>query len=53
MGDDGLLYLSGVPSSGVLDIRWGNESTQYCQVHYQLPQKQHNEPFVKMTQECQ
>ncbi|MEX5487118.1 hypothetical protein IC611_22335 [Proteus mirabilis] len=23
VGDDGLLYLSGVPDSGKLEIRWG------------------------------
>ncbi|KLU18241.1 hypothetical protein ABE79_13155, partial [Proteus mirabilis] len=53
VGDDGLLYLSGVPHSGLLDVRWGNESSKHCQVNYQLPIEQHNEPFVKMTQECQ
>ncbi|WP_100159012.1 fimbrial biogenesis usher protein [Proteus columbae] len=53
VGDDGLLYLSGVPKSGVLDIRWGNSTSEYCQVNYTLPENQHDEPFVKMTQECQ
>lgn len=53
IGDDGLLYLSGVPKSGVLDIRWGNNTSEHCQVNYKLPENQHDEPFVKMTQECQ
>ncbi|XOY29526.1 fimbria/pilus outer membrane usher protein [Proteus cibi] len=53
IGDDGLLYLSGVPKSGVLDIRWGNNASEHCQVNYTLPENQHDEPFVKMTQECQ
>lgn len=53
IGDDGLLYLSGVPESGVLDIRWGNRASEQCQVNYKLPENQHDEPFVKMTQECQ
>ena len=53
IGDDGLLYLSGVPKSGVLDIRWGNNTSEHCQVNYTLPENQHDEPFVKMTQECQ
>ncbi|MGA4657892.1 fimbria/pilus outer membrane usher protein [Proteus terrae] len=53
VGDNGLLYLSGVPLSGLLDVRWGNGSSKHCQVRYQLPLEQHNEPFVKMTQECQ
>ncbi|EMI1450022.1 fimbria/pilus outer membrane usher protein [Proteus mirabilis] len=53
VGDDGLLYLSGVPDSGKLEIRWGHNASQYCQVNYQLPASQLDEPFVKMTQECQ
>lgn len=53
IGDDGLLYLSGVPESGVLDIRWGNRASEQCQVNYKLPENQQDEPFVKMTQECQ
>ncbi|MEQ5176584.1 fimbria/pilus outer membrane usher protein [Proteus genomosp. 6] len=53
IGDDGLLYLSGVPESGVLDIRWGSRASEQCQVNYKLPENQQDEPFVKMTQECQ
>ena len=47
VGDDGLLYLSGVPDSGKLEIRWGHNASQYCQVNYQLPASQLDEPFCE------
>lgn len=52
VGDDGLLYLSGAPESGVLEIRWGNRSSEYCRVDYSLPEIQRAKPFIRMTLEC-
>ncbi|BFO08949.1 hypothetical protein GGER_14590 [Serratia rubidaea] len=37
VGPDGQLYLSGVPESGKLQVKWGNAASQQCQVKFALP----------------
>lgn len=34
VGDDGQLYMSGLPNSGVLRIQWGMQNKQSCDVHF-------------------
>jgi outer membrane usher protein len=36
VGDGGQVYLTGLPDSGVLIAKWGNEASQQCQVKYSL-----------------
>ncbi|WP_436883515.1 fimbria/pilus outer membrane usher protein [Enterobacter asburiae] len=36
VGDDGMVYLTGAPQSGLLKVRWGTEAGQQCQVRYDL-----------------
>lgn len=36
VGDDGLVYLSGLQSSGQLEARWGREENQFCKANYEL-----------------
>ncbi|MGG5839394.1 fimbria/pilus outer membrane usher protein, partial [Huaxiibacter chinensis] len=37
VGDDGQIYLSGLPLSGDLLIQWGNGAQSQCRAHYTLP----------------
>lgn len=37
VGDDGQVYLSGVPQSGRLTAKWGNNGTQQCHASFSLP----------------
>lgn len=37
VGDNGELYASGLPEKGVLNIQWGGDASNKCQVEYQLP----------------
>lgn len=37
VGDDGQVYLSGVPDKGDLTASWGNKNTQRCLAHFELP----------------
>ncbi len=37
VGDEGQVYLSGVPDKGQLQVQWGNQEKQQCQVKFTLP----------------
>ncbi|MDT3253655.1 fimbria/pilus outer membrane usher protein [Serratia sp. root2] len=36
VGDGGQVYLAGMPESGQLQVKWGNDAAQQCRVSYQL-----------------
>lgn len=36
VGDGGQVYLTGLAEQGTLDVKWGSESNQQCQVKYTL-----------------
>ncbi len=38
VGDQGQVYVTGLRAEGALQVRWGSETNQQCQVNYQLPQ---------------
>ncbi|MCW7762436.1 fimbria/pilus outer membrane usher protein [Photorhabdus luminescens] len=37
VGDNGRVYLSGMPPAGRVKVKWGNGATQQCTTHYQVP----------------
>lgn len=37
VGDGGQVYLSGMPDSGTLTVKWGTSAAQTCRVNYRLP----------------
>ncbi|WP_145564872.1 fimbria/pilus outer membrane usher protein [Yersinia aldovae] len=37
VGDDGQVYLSGVPDNGNLQVQWGNQDKQQCSTAFTLP----------------
>ncbi|WP_237657395.1 fimbria/pilus outer membrane usher protein [Serratia fonticola] len=56
VGDDGLVYLSGLPQQGVLKAKWGNGVSQQCSVVLNLantsvPSK--NNPVRMLTVQCE
>ncbi|WP_185860227.1 fimbria/pilus outer membrane usher protein [Enterobacter asburiae] len=60
VGDAGMLYLTGAPQKGTLQVKWGNGPDQQCQVNYdlgELPEKASaNTPgmnIVQQTLTCQ
>ncbi|CAI1730978.1 Outer membrane usher protein fimD precursor [Serratia fonticola] len=60
VGDGGMLYLTGAPQKGTLQVKWGNGPDQQCKVNYdlgELPQADNtNEPgmnIVQQTLDCQ
>lgn len=51
VGDDGQVYLTGVPEEGDITVNWNG--VQQCVVHYQLPEQENLPPVIAVTQECQ
>lgn len=39
VGDDGQIYLSGLPLTGELLVQWGNGASAQCRAPYSLPEK--------------
>lgn len=39
VGDSGQVYLTGMPTSGKLQVQWGKDSDSQCMVDYQLPKQ--------------
>lgn len=52
VGEDGELYLSGLPGKGLLKISWGKGSDQQCSVKYQLPLANINAAVMSLTAIC-
>ncbi|EKS6649596.1 fimbrial biogenesis usher protein [Enterobacter hormaechei] len=52
VGDDGQVYLSGLPLAGLLDVQWGDGADQHCQVKYQLPESAMQQPVNKISERC-
>ena len=50
IGDDGQVYLTGVPDEGDITVNWNGKSQ--CRVHYQLPENGVNAPVTETEQEC-
>lgn len=52
VGDDGQVYLSGLPLKGKLTAKWGDSASQTCSVSYQLPDDAASKPITTLTKEC-
>ncbi|MEQ5149854.1 fimbria/pilus outer membrane usher protein [Providencia stuartii] len=50
VGEQGNLYLSGIPEEGLLQIKLKNE---VCSVKYQLPPKKNNDIYYQLSAICQ
>ena len=50
VGDDGQVYLTGVPNEGDITVNWNGK--QQCVVHYRLPENAANAPVTETEQEC-
>ncbi|RWR03430.1 hypothetical protein ED28_00135 [[Pantoea] beijingensis] len=50
-GDDGQVYLSGLPPAGELKAKWGRTSAEQCSVTYQLPTHA-KVSVVQLTENC-
>ncbi len=54
VGEGGQVYLSGVPQSGQLTVKWGNNAAQQCQVRFTLPENTIENSVIKtVTARCE
>lgn len=52
VGDGGQVYMSGMATTGTLNVKWGNDPSQQCQATYTLSE-QANGPGIQMANvEC-
>lgn len=52
VGDEGLVFLSGLSPQGTLKAKWGAGEDQQCTVHYQLPEQDRKGAPVQVTYHC-
>lgn len=48
VGDGGQVYLSGIPDSGTLEVKWGSAASQGCRADFSLPRSDAQNSGVKM-----
>ncbi len=51
-GDEGEVYMMGVPMTGWLDMVWGSGEHDKCRVPYRLPPGSEKQPVAQMTLNC-
>lgn len=52
VGENGQVYLSGMPLSGTIDVKWGNKSIEQCQVSYKLPKESAKKALSNVSFDC-
>ncbi|WP_241964844.1 FimD/PapC C-terminal domain-containing protein [Tatumella ptyseos] len=55
VGDDGLVYLSGMQTDGILTAQWGSAPDQHCTIRYHLPKKEErtdSSPVIRINETC-
>ncbi|HFK7187097.1 TPA: fimbrial biogenesis usher protein [Serratia odorifera] len=53
VGENGQVYLSGLPLSGKLQVAWGHGAAERCEVSYQLPQGSEHQAINYAKAGCQ
>lgn len=52
VGDNGQVWLTGLPLHGKLNAKWGNAPEEQCTVYYNLPEKVLTAPLVQAQEMC-
>jgi len=52
VGDGGQVYLSGMPDSGTLRVKWGSSASQSCLVNYRLPEQSATSGIQLINGDC-
>lgn len=53
VGEEGQLYISGMPDKGEIEVSWGKDQGQKCRVLLQLPEEKDNSGIVIVNAVCQ
>lgn len=52
VADNGLVYLSGMPQAGKLQVKWGDSADSSCVASYSLPDESLKQALVNLSAEC-
>lgn len=52
VGDDGQVYLSGLPQKGDIKVAWGKGAEQQCSFNYQIHRNTENLPLIQFKGDC-
>lgn len=52
VADGGQVYLSGMPLSGKVRVRWGDGADSGCVADYAVPDDERQSPIVQLTAQC-
>ncbi|EBO9655747.1 outer membrane usher protein FimD [Salmonella enterica subsp. enterica serovar Berlin] len=52
VGENGQVYLSGLSTEGNLNVKWGNNTNQSCNVHFSLPKENTTKPIIHYKSVC-
>ncbi|KNC91791.1 fimbria/pilus outer membrane usher protein [Trabulsiella odontotermitis] len=53
VGDDGQLFMSGLPDEGRLNLQWGSDADAKCTVPFRLPAERQDKVPVSLSAVCQ
>ncbi|MCV5491106.1 hypothetical protein OFM83_28035, partial [Escherichia coli] len=53
VGEEGQLYISGMPEEGRVLIKWGNDASQQCVAPYKLSLELKQGGIVPVSANCQ
>ncbi|AOM39921.1 fimbria/pilus outer membrane usher protein [Xenorhabdus hominickii] len=53
VSNDGQVYLSGIPKSGRIWVKWGHKNAQECHVNYQLPDEMPKSGLYILNTSCE
>lgn len=53
VGDDGQVYLTGLPLKGKIRAQWGGNNTQQCSAPFNISQSEVNKSITDFTLLCQ
>ncbi len=53
VGDNGQVYMTGMPDSGVLAVKWGNNTDQNCRVEFNVTQQQSTNSVLESHGRCE
>lgn len=52
VGDDGQVYLTGMPQAGTLEVVWGSDDQQHCTADFTLPTAPGTAPVILLQSVC-
>jgi outer membrane usher protein len=53
VGEDGQIYLSGLPLAGELLVQWGDDARSRCTARYTLPEQSLRQAVAQATLTCE